>query len=569
MKKLTRIVFVVLVTASFFTACHKSGGKLAKYIPKDAYMVFSINTKSIVGKAEKANMSMDTLIAMFEDNKDSAKKAMDKYNELKNSGIDFDQPALAFIKMGGSIMAGQSFSGGFVLALKSPGDFESYLKKEHTGKEIKKGDNYSYMATGDGFVTGWNDQVAIIAAKSGGTSSPGTYATGEGTLSQQMLTQLFAQKESESILSVKGYDEMAGKTADMAFFLSTENIPANPILSMSKFSDLLKGGYSVGTADFEDGKITMSFSSHAGEAMADLLKKYPTRDIDISMIDKYPGNIQGFMIGAFDPRLVPAFLQFAGFDAVANQYMLQAGVNLTLNDIFKAFKGDVAVVGGDLAIENKTITEANGYKFSQPITTNVPTFKLITNLTIDKAAYDKVASVLAEKGFLVQQNGQYVFPGMSGSGYVMNTTDKNLYIASSADALQQYVAGTGKNNLPGDVHDMLKGKSFAMYVDINSLLKAVPARTSPNDQQSLDNAKATFKYILVTGERTDSKASSGKADIVFMNDKENSLVTLLRYAKQESVLEKSRRMTMDMNMPMTDSTAVDTTAIPPPPPPKP
>lgn len=563
MKKISRIVLAVLVTAFVFTACHKPGGKLGKYIPKDAYMVFSINTKSIAGKAEKGNMNMDTLIAMFADNKDSAKKAMDKYNDLKNSGIDFEQPVQAFIKTSGSIMTGQSVSGAFVLALKSASDFEAYLKKENADKEIKKGDNYSYIRTGDDFIAGWNDQVAIIASQSGGTNQPGTYATGEGTLTQQMLTKLFAQKEEESILKTKGYDELEGKNADMAFFISSEGLSTNPMISMSKFGDLLKGGYSIGTADFDNGKISMSFSSHAGDALAAMLKKYPTRDIDVSMIDKYPGNVQGIIAGSLDPQIIPAMLQYGGFDVMANQMLLREGVNLTLNDIFKAFKGDFTLVGGDLAFETKTITESNGYKFEQPITTSVPSFKLLTNITIDKPAFDKVADILVEKNALVKQNGQYAFPGVSSSAYVMNTTDKNLYIASSADLLQQYTAGTGKANLPADVHDKLKGKSVVMYFDINSLLGAVPA--NEGNQQSMANAKATFKYALLTGERMDSKDSKGTFDLVLANDKENSLVTLLRYAKQESVLSKARRATMDMGMPMTDSTAVDT--IPPPPPP--
>lgn len=544
----------------FFTSCHKPAGKQAKYIPKDAYMVFSLNTKSVVDKINKGGYSADSLVAMFADNSDSAKKAMDKYQELKNSGIDFDQPATGYFKMGGSIMAGQSFAAAGIVSLKSTSDFEAFLKKENPGKDIKKGSNYSYMVLDNSGVAGWNDEVAIFAGK-GNANRPNAMddnaaAPAPGPAqAQEMLATMFALKESESISTVKGFDEMAKKAADMSFFVNSEGVPANPMISMSKLSDLIKGSYAIGTADFEDGKIAVSFISHPSPAMADLMKKYPSRAIDLGMVDKYPGNVQAFMAGAIDPGFLPAIVQYLGFDALANQYLQQGGLTITIADIFKAFKGDFAVVGGDFGLEKKTITEMGGYKLPEPTTTETPTFKLITNFTIDKANYDKVAAALAAKGILVQQNGQYVIPGMTG-GYTMNTTDKNLYIASGADVLQQYIAGTGKNNLPGEVKDKIKGKAFAVYIDINGLISVIPA-SDTSKQASRDNAKATFKYMLAVADRGDSKETTANFDLVMVNSKDNSLVTLIRYVNAQSKIEKANRARFDMG------SGVDTTATMP------
>jgi len=553
MKKLTSFLLLALAAALIFTSCSKPAGKQAKYIPKDAYMVFSLNTKSVIDKATKGGYSVDSLIDMLADNKDSAKKAKDRYEDLKNSGIDFDQPATGYLKMGGSIMAGQSVSAAGIVSLKSTSSFEAYLKKENPGKDIKKGSNYSYMELDNSSVAGWNDDVAIFAGKSNnaandmGSSSPAQ--------SQEMLTTMFSLKESESIISVKGFDEMAKKTADMSFFVNAEAMPANPMISMTKLSDLLKGSYAIGTADFEDGKIAVSFTSHQSQAMADLLKKYPAREIDLGMVEKYPGNVQGFMVGAIDPGFLPAMVQYLGFDALANEYLQKAGLTVTINDIFKAFKGDFAVVGGDFSMEKKTVTEMGGYKLEHPFTSETPVFKLITNITIDKSNYDKMAAALAEKDILELQNGQYVFPGMTG-GYIMSTTDKNLYIASGTDVLQQYIAGTGKNNLPGEVHDKIKGKVFALYFDINGIISAIPVDDHASKQASMDNAKSTFKYVLAVGDRGDGKESTANLDFVMMNSKENSLVTLIRYMHGQSKIERENRARYDMGSGTSDTTAV-------------
>ena len=88
MKKMTRIVLLVLVAASLFTSCHKSGGKQTKYIPKDAYVVFKVNNKSILEKISKANISFDSLEKVFSDgpNYTSIKQAANKWEDIKNSG---------------------------------------------------------------------------------------------------------------------------------------------------------------------------------------------------------------------------------------------------------------------------------------------------------------------------------------------------------------------------------------------------------------------------------------------------------------------------------------------------
>ncbi len=549
-----RIVMLVLVSASFLTSCHKPSGKQVKYIPKDAYVVFSVNSKNIIDKVSKANVSFDSLAKMFSDGNDSsAQKAINKWDDLKSSGIDFDQPMYGFFKSGGSIMAGQSYATGFISVLKDAAAFEAFIKKQHPGADVKKGDNYSYYPLGNDNIAGWNDEVAIVASKHAGSDAPGTYSTGEGTLSQQMLTALFAQKESESISSAEGFSEMKNDNTDMAFFVNSVNSPGLSMLDMTKMSDLTKGSYVTGTANFEDGQIAVSYSGHTSDAMADLLKKYPFRSIDMSVIDKYPAQIEGLMAMSFDPQFIPAVLKYSGMDALTNQGLQQTGLNITLDDIIKAFKGDFAFIGSDFGMETKTISEYGGTKLPQPVTSKVPSYKLLVNAAIaDKTSYDKMAMALASKNIMVLQNGQYVFPQMSP--FVMKTTDKNLYIASSADILQQYETGTPKANLPADVHDMIKGKVGAFYFDINKILQVIP--TTAGDQGSLDTAKATFKDFVFTADNLEGKKNTGNMLLRFVNNKENSLVTLLHFSIAERKMEMERRKNNSgMEGMMRDSTA--------------
>lgn len=563
---MTRSILLVLVSVALFYSCHKPGNKLSKYIPKDAYVVFDFNTKSVMDKASKANISFDSLARALNDEKSdsSIQKAINKWNDIKNSGLDLDQPIYGFVKTGGSIMAGQSSTNGFVFALKDASAFEKYLKNEKPLGEIKKGENYSYLALGDDYIAGWNDDVVIIAQKHAGASSPGTYATGEGTLTQQMLTTLFAQKESESINNATGFPEMEKQNGDMAFFINSENQPVNPILGMTKLSDISKGSYVVGAANFDDGQITFSIKSHSGQAMTDLMKKYPYRPINTEMLDRYPSQIEAFLIASFNPKLISGLFKYLGVDALITSGLQQEGLSFSLDDIVNTFKGDIAVIGSDFGITTKTISSYGGYKLPQPVTTTIPQYKLLVNATVgDKASYDKVAGNLAQKGWMVQQNGQYIIPAMNTAGFEFKVTDKNLYIASTPELLQQYESGTSnKSNLPADISNEIKGKACAFYFNINQVLQVVPQPNSEEDRTVLEQSKATFKDILATFDVPGGAETSGKMVLRLMNDKENSLAAMTRYIVEVAKMEQNLKgKDIELSMP-------DSTAIPPPPPSK-
>jgi len=545
-----RYILVVVVAAALINGCSKPGPKQTKYIPKDAYVVVGFNGKNIFEKIGKANISFDSVARALSNDDSSITKAVGRFNDLKNSGVDFNEEAFFFVKNTSGIMTGQSQSIGVVAALKDVSAFEKFIKKQNLLAEIKKGDNYSYLPLGDDYIAGWNDNVMIIAMRHAGTSSPGSYATGEGTLSQQMLTALFAQKESESIASVDGFNDVAKENADMMFFATSAlNQGSMSFLDMTKLADLTKGAYSTGTANFEDGKIVASFTSHNSDAMADLLKKYPSKTINLDMLDKYPSTVNAFAVASFDAQVIPGVLKYAGMDALANQSMQQAGLSFTLDDVVKAFKGDFAIVASDFGVTQKTMTEYGGIKLPQPVTTTLPTYKILFNAAIgDKASYDKVVSGLTAKGIMTEQNGQYVFGNMNDmGGIVMKSTGKNFYVATDNDLITQYDAGTsGKTGITSDIHDKIKGQAFALYFDINSILKVIPAEG--NRGAALDTAKTTFKDFLMTAGNFDGKTSKGLMELRLLNDKENSLVTFARFLISEGRMDKERRMNGMMSL---------------------
>jgi len=350
--------------------------------------------------------------------------------------------------------------------------------------------------------------------------------TGERTggdfgASQKALTTYFTQKEDASIASVDAFKDMAKDKADVRLFTSANAALATvPMLGMSKASDLLKDIYSASTINFEDGKVVMDSKAYTNQIAADTLKKYAGPKVDVDMLDHYPGAVNGFALFSFDPKLLASIINTAGATATINQNLQPLG--FTIDDVTRAFKGDFAVIFSNFGVKKYNTPDGQG---------ETTTAKIIFNAAIgDKAAYDRIVQGLAAKNLMVQQNGQYVFKEMvenPSGGFVMNTDNKNLLIASDAALLQQYKSGTGKVTLPQGIGDKAKGNAVVFYADIASMLNAMPPDTT--DQVLMNSAKQTFRDAIATTENISGNVLKGHLEVRMMNEKENSLAALARY----------------------------------------
>lgn len=538
------------------TSCKKAVPDQTKYIPKDAGFVFDLNWKSLSDKASKGNINWDSLYrsAASESGDDtSMAKFKKEFSDFVRSGIDTTTNIFFFIRSGGSIMSGQTTTGGVVAALKDATAFENYIKKRDNAPEIKKGSNFSYTTIKDNLLVGWNDDVVILTGSetsrfrfdsSGSMSEPGAN-TGSA---DQTLATLFTQKEEESIASIPEFRDLMNEKADMLFWSNSGSmLNAIPMLGFTKLADLFKDSYGAGTINFENGKAVADFKSYSGKDLADILKKYNGHEVDMSFVNRYPYPVSGFAAFSFNPQIFNEIIKYAGLESTVTQFLQKEG--FTLDDILKAFKGDFTIVFSDIATADKEYDQ-DGMKFH----TSRPTAKLVFNATIgDKAAYDKIAAKLAEQGLMEMKNGQYV-PAHMGDELAWNMDGKNLTVATDNELLQQYLTGKGNAAVPANVANNAKGKSVVFYVDINKILQSFNT-TSPG--KSIEAAKATFKNMVATSSNFNGKYVESDFELNTINNNENSLVSLIKFfvATSEKIEEQQRRLRNGMmNMDSTDMT---------------
>lgn len=532
MKHTLRYALLFATVILVATSCKKAVPEQTKYIPKDALFVFDLNWKSLSDKASKGNINWDSLYTSVADaDTDSMMREGKKMmQDFMRSGIDTTKDIFFFVKTGGSIMSGQQVSGGVVGAMRDASAFEAYIKKQPQSGEIQKGSNYSYAKIAGSFNVGWNSDVIIVAGAENTQNFQGESGNGSSsTISSdaKILAALFAQKEEESVAAIPEFRDLMAEKGDMLFWSNSSSaFNSVPLFGMTKIADLFKDSYGAGVINFEDGKITANFKSYSGKDLAAIWEKYKGPQVDMNMVNQFPLASQGYAAFSFNPQIIAEMVKYGGFESTVKQFMEKTG--FTMEDVLKIFKGDFAIVFGGVGYEETSYTFGGEvYKSKKPVA------KVIFNATIgDKVAYDKVLSKLAEgeDAMFEMKNGQYVPKQLNGMAWSMD--GKNLIIATDSLLLQQYLAGKGNAAIPANIADQSKGKSMAMYVDINNILGSFATDSIGGD--AMKTAQATFSNAIATSDNYNGKFVASNMELKMKDEKQNSLVSLVKFFAEMS-----------------------------------
>ncbi|MEP6844677.1 MAG: DUF4836 family protein [Panacibacter sp.] len=525
MKHTLRFALLFATILLVASSCKKAVPEQTKYIPKDAVFVMDINWKSLSDKAAKGNINWDSLYkSVANDEADSImNKGKKMMQDFMRSGVDTTKDIFFFVKMGGSIMSGQSISGGVIGAMKDATVFEGYVKKQPRAGEIQKGSNYSFIKLESDLYVGWNSDVVIVTGVQNQgmnyNNDSSVAPAGQGGGAAQ-LAGLFALKEDESVSSIAAFRDLMAEKADMLFWSNSSSaLNSVPLLGMTKIADLLKDSYGAGSINFEDGKVVANFKSYSGKDLAAIWDKYKGPQVNMDMVNQFPVPAEGYAAFSFNPQIIAEIIKYGGFESTVKQFMDKTG--FTMDEVLKIFKGDFAVVFGDVAYEETSYTFGD-----QVFKSKRPSAKLVFNATIgDKAAYDKVAAKLAEEGMMEMKNGQYVPKDFGGMAWSMD--GKNLVIATDSTLLQQYLAGKGNAAIPSNIADQSKGKSIAFYVDINKILGGFSKDSS--GAEAISVAQSTFRNVMATSENFNGKYVAGNMELNMANEKENSLVSMVKF----------------------------------------
>jgi hypothetical protein len=534
-----KFLLLAIALMVIISSCKQNAPQLAIYIPKDAAFVLEVDVNTIKNKINSSGITLDSLVNMMD------KHGSDlHWSDIENSGVDLTKPFFVFSSTISSVQNGNTENSGVIAALSAQGKLESFLQKELNTPNVKSDKQYKYIDLKDGSVVGWNDKVMIVSSvKQNGQNNANE------ALSHQQLTILFTQKESNSLASVNEFKDALNKPGDIHFWSNASAHLSNiPMLGMTKIGSLFQDTYTDGVINFQNGKAVVSSETHFNKTFSDMLKKYPSKEIDKGMISRYPQPVNGFGIMAFNPKLIIDILHYLGYDTVADNYISQMG--FSTNDIINAFSGDIAVIFSDFKMEDRPIPYLPG------VPSKRPGGQFLVNMKIgDKASFDKVMNGLVSKNILTKNGDGYQLGFFGGHNFVIETTNNNLFISSDDALIKAYEGSTKNSALANDVEKEIDDKSAAMYVDIAGMLRKANADTASS--KTAQTAQATFKNFIASTDKSDGKSITGNLELNFVNANENSLASLVNFmmvAHEESLNKRWTGIVPSSPLNNTDST---------------
>ena len=302
---MNRFLSLVFIAAVVLASCGKKTPNHAKYIPKDANNVVCIDLKSISDKLEKDSLTVETLLETAKSvaDKNVYDEIIKKFNELRNAGIDWTDKIFISTSSFNVWAYGSQPAIEIVASLSDSKKLEDFLKKQ-SGVEIKKGEDFSFIRKND-MAIGWNDKAIIFVTAekkktyddylSDSSANAKPRSENNSTDIQDNLKKYFSQKKSESILSADGFDDLFSKPFDIAMFsqpnLDNMGSAAMALNFLPKLKELVTGLYSYSRINFENGKITLESNGFLSKKMEEILRKYPDRKADLSLIQNYPSQI--------------------------------------------------------------------------------------------------------------------------------------------------------------------------------------------------------------------------------------------------------------------------------------
>lgn len=557
MKKLSAF-WLIPVWLVCMTACSNKSLKEAAYIPKDAAMVAVLDVKEMKAKLKKNRLNIDSIINSIFNRNYPPCEIITKDGLIITERITVPQDAdlnidkmILFVQSKTLADNSTTFSINILSEIEDSGDTSS----DTTGQQMLKHLNIENEKT---FTTLYdpmykrrlskNDEIFILTYFFHEVKP--VYDTLEMTFkmpqepdivkeSKAEVAAFFNQSHDQSLASVEQFTDMFSEKADGYLFTSSnssvEALKKTPF-NLPKLEELLKDNYTAATLHFEQGKMQIQSTNYFNPTLSSLLRQYAGPVVNWSLVNDYPeGEINMLALASFQPALIGGILQHLELKSFADNFLSKSG--LTLDEVLKAFKGEVAVVVSDLSVQ-----EPDPMKRKDELTLQrgLPGGKLLVRLPVgEKASYLKLMETGVKNGWLVKKGTTYrSAPEFSILGSFLIADEQNIYIASDSSVYSNYLAAAGKKNkfLNSTSFQSYNAASTLFYINIVSTIRAL---TKADDNYQIHQASSiiasTVKEMTITSDNFDGKSVHNNLELTMQDAKTHSLVSL---TKMMAALEK-------------------------------
>jgi len=537
-KPFLRLLVAVMLVA-FLASCHRSN-KQGRLVPKDAAAVMIVDGNSLSSKLSWDDIKQNPQFQQMLLDSTTPANIRSILNNPDSSGIDIKSDLIFFVEK-------DSAGGGYVGlegTVKDPTLFRNFHHQIDSAGTESQVDDITFISHYPSCI-GWNKEkfVLVFDAPSIGNSSGYSQRLINDSINPVLkrdigatCKSIFALDEKSSLAVNEKFTKLLKENGDIHFWINTGELysqmfVAGP-LSMLNLDTLYKDNVTTATLSFDNGKISFKTRTYMNDNMLAFYKKYVGDKINEDMIERLPGkDVDGVVAVNFKPEGIKELLKQLGVDGMANGALSQ--LNLSIDDITSAFKGDVLFGASDFNIQVDSVDGGYG-GFKMPKETTTGNFVFAASIG-DKDAFNKILNTAKNLITRQNKNGNVVsnpldLSGNNGTYFVVTNTKENT---------DKYLAGTNTNF---DFISNINQQPFGGYINIQSVLKGFAGVIDKDSasQALYDASLKMWSNIYMKGGSVDGDVSTGSFEINLVDNSTNSLKQLNQYIAKVSAIYKQK-----------------------------
>lgn len=538
----SKMLFLLGFTAMLaFTACNK-GGKTGLLIPHDAGLVVHLDLSSLSSKLTWKEIQQTAWYAeaQKQTNDSLAKKLL---ANPAASGIDTEGSLVMFMKRT-SNNGYMAFEG----KIKNAEQFKTTIQQAGEGKAklVKEGD--LTVATIDGndkAVLYFNDKLFVFIADA---SDAKKVIPETGVPSSQNYSLDSLKHFAKSTFSLKGknlldsddrFTSLIKEKADMHYWVNSSTLYGgllSGMMSMMKIGDLLADNISMGTANFENGKIVANATQLYGKKLTELFTKYNGKEVSSDLLSRLPdGDVLAAFAMNYNPEGIKEFLKLLGIDGMVNAGLGQLGVNFTIDDFIKANAGELgaALTGLSITPKPSSVTLNDGEVIAYDDQKTDLQFVLGVSVN-DTPSFQKLIDAITT----LKSSGAISLKADSANEKIKNKLqDKWFALGSSDTEVNTFLSG---NKRPAYAN-LFSGHNGGGFIDLQKVITAVAANNKDTaDKEAFKISAAFWKNATMYWDVKGGKSTS-HFEITLADGNTNALKQLNKYIDAMFVATEKKR----------------------------
>ena len=533
---LVPIISCILLLA--FTACNKVPDH-AKYIPKDAVVVIGINARQI---GKKIAWNAITGSKLFKQWMHDLHEKSSGDLEFGKLGIDGLNTFYVYIKNDKRFKDGTKVTA--LIPLNSSADWETYITKQLPNIHISAHGNLKVAMLNEGMYAGWNNKLLVVMNMlpgtdqlMGNTPNANQAQLDENALATEINVVLGTTKEN-ALIENQRFNTLQKEEHDVLFWMNYDILMsqlmaeglADKMEGVSLTNTLWKNSAFAGGIDFDKGAIHGKARYYVSDAMLESSKEMGSLNIDKDIVERLPlKNPDLLMALRFAPKGLNSMMEKSGLLGLANMALSQQNMNAAY--VLDAFTGDMAMVLNNLEMHNETVVDTMFGERTESTSLKTKANALYVVKINKKENFNKLFDLYVKENLLPLSNNLWAIPVTESDSVFICLTDTYAIAGNKRADIDNFIAGTNKNQKSSPDAGDIKAGSFTLFIDIKQMANTITpiVSHSAHDSAVYEQSKKLLDNILINAGSFKDNAYEYHMTINFINRDENSLINIMDF----------------------------------------